>query len=88
MAYHKVKLAPRSARLHLQNEECRIIIKKAHPTNIFITAPGIFEYEGVDSVSVPSEHIIVPITDITEIEIPSTRFTPDIKCFMEIAWDN
>lgn len=83
-----VKLAERGARLRLQNEVCRIIIDKASPTFIFVTKPGIFEHEGVDSVYVPNEKIIVPLTDITRIEVETTRFTPDIKTFMEVAWDN
>ena len=81
-----VKLAARGARLHLQNEECRIIINKSSPTFVFTTKPGIFQHEGVDSVYIPNEKIIVPLTDISRIEVPTTRFTPDIKTFMEIAW--
>jgi len=86
MKFTIVKLAPRGARLHLQNEECCIIIDKASPTFVFTTKPGIFEHDGVDSVYIPKERIIIPLTDITRIEIPSTRFTPDIKTFIEIAW--
>ena len=87
MEFTEVKLAARGARLHLQNEDCRIIIEKASPSFVFTTRAGIFKNEdGVECVFVPDERINVPLTDISKIEIPSTRFTPDIKTFIRIAW--
>lgn len=85
---HTVKLAERAARRMLQNESCRVIIDKASSTFVFVTEPGIFEHDGELSVSIPEERIIVPITDITKIELPVSRFTPDKMCFMEIAWSD
>ena len=87
MSVHEVVLAARAARLHLNNESCRVLIYAASKTYIFTTAPGIFEHEGVPSVSIPNERIIVPITDITKIEIPVSRFTPDVKSFMTVDWE-
>ena len=87
MSVHEVVLSARGARLHLNNESCRIIINKYNPRDILVTAPGIFEHEGVPSVSIPEQHIIVPITDITKIEISVSRFTPDVKSFMTVDWE-
>ena len=85
---HEVKLAARGARLRLNNETCRIKIEKAGLTNIFETAAGIFQHEGEDCVRVPNEQIIVPLKDITELEMPISRFTPDKMCWMKIAWED
>lgn len=87
MALHKVKLAGRMARVHLHNEECRIIIEKAGKTP-FVTEPGIFKHDNQECVRVPKEQIIVPLTDITSLEIPTTRFNPEVKVFMDISWED
>ena len=87
MATIEVKLAKRGARLRLNNDECKVIIEKCHPREVFVTAPGIFIHEGVESVSIPSEHIIVPITDITRIEV-GNRFNPNIHSMMKVDWDD
>lgn len=84
---YKVKLAERAARLKLNNEDCRVIIASAHSTFVFETSAGIIQHEGEDSVRIPKEHIIVPIKDITKIEMPVSRFTPDKMCWMEIEWE-
>lgn len=86
MATHEVKLAARNARLKLDNDVCKVIIKKASETTVFITKPGIFKYEDVDSIRIPNERIVVPITDITKIEMSVSIFTPDKKCWMEVDW--
>lgn len=81
-----IMLSARVARYRLNNESCKVIINKAHATDTFITKPGIFEHEGKQCVRVPKEKIIVPITDISKIEIEVSKFTPDKKTFMEVKW--
>lgn len=76
-----IKLARRLAERLLENEDCRIIIEQCHPTEIFTTRAGINEN---NEVLVPSEHILVPITDITRIEY-TNRF--GCTSMMEIDWE-
>ena len=82
--FTEVKLAARGARLHLNNEVCNIYVEKAH--SFFTTAEGIVMHDDEECVYVPKEQIFVPLTDITKLEMPISRFTPDIKAFMTIAW--
>lgn len=84
----KQKLAKRAALLKLNNDDCKIIINKASEKSIFTTKAGIFDYEGELCVSIPDEHIIIPVTDITKIEMPATRFRPDAKFMMEVEWND
>ena len=86
MSVHEIKLASRNARLKLNNNICRVIVEKPNKTVAFVTKPRTFQHDGVDSVRVVNEHIIVPITDITKIEMPVSRFTPDKKTWMEVDW--
>lgn len=88
MAKHQVKLAPRAALRMLNSESCKIIISKASSTFVFVTQPGLFVHEGEESVRVPREGIVVPVTDISKIETSITRFTPEVKVFMEIDWSS
>ena len=83
MPMYEVTLAKRAAKRHLQNEECKIFVEQAHSS--FITAPGIFMHDDKESVFVPIEQIIVPLTDITRMEI-TDRF--DNKCMMLVDWDD
>ena len=76
-----IKLARRLAERLLENEDCRVIITKCHPREIFTTRAGINKN---NEVLVPSEHILVPITDITHIEY-TNRF--GYTSMMEINWD-
>lgn len=82
MATVKVKLAPRGARLHLNNEACKVKLNIA--VGIFVTEPGIINNDYVKIKDFPE---LVNIRNISHIEIPVSRFTPDVKSFMEIAWD-
>lgn len=86
MPTYEVKLSKRSARLALNNRACKIYIEKA--CSEFITEPGIFKHDGEDSVRVSKEQIIVPLSDITSIEMPVSRFTPDKMCWMKIDHNN
>lgn len=74
-----IKLARRLAERLLENESCRIIIEKCHPTEIFTTERGITN----NHVHVPKEHFNVPLEDISKIEY-TNRF--GCTAFMEIAW--
>ena len=82
--FTEVKLAARGARLHLNNEVCNIHVDKAHSD--FTTAPGIVMHDDQECVYVPKEQIFVPLQDITKLEMPVSRFTPDVMCWMTIAW--
>ena len=84
--FTEVKLAARGARLHLNNEVCKIYVEKA--SSFFTTKEGIIQHKDYgECVFVPEERIFVPLKDITKIEVPTTRFTPDIMCWMTIAWE-
>ena len=85
MKYTTVKLAKRGALLHLNNEPCRVKVKGV----IYETEEGLIESQGEQYVISMSSTgpITIPVKDITHIEIPVSRFTPDILTFMEIEWN-
>ena len=85
--FHTVKLAARGARLHLNNDECKVIIDKYNPKDILVTAPGIFIHDNQECVKIPALSIIVPVTDITKLEV-GNHFNPNIHTMMEIAWED
>lgn len=75
-----IKLSRRMAERLLENENCKVIISKCHPREIFITRAGITN----NRVYIPSEHIIVPIEDITSI-FYINRFGSGMM--MEVDWN-
>ena len=82
MATYTVKLSKRAALRKLEEESCNIYVEKAR--SYFITERGVTN----NTIHIPKEQITIPVTDITKIEMPISRFTPDKMCWMEIDWDN
>lgn len=80
MGFVTIKMASRLAAQLLENNECRVVINKCHPTEIFVTEPGIKN----GCVHIPKEHFNVPVEDITKIEY-TNRFGN--TSFMEVNWD-
>lgn len=84
MSMHEVVLSKRGARLMLNNEYCRVIIEKYHPQEVLISIPPILEN---DMIRIQEHNMIVPLTDITKIEV-GNRFNPNIKSMMTVDWED
>ena len=89
MGTYQVKLAKRSALLRLNTEVCRVKLKGWGST--FTTGGKIITLTGIDSVQMVAirelKDELWNVKQITHIEVPVSRFTPDIKSFMEVDWE-
>ena len=88
MATYDVKLARRGALLELNNRVCKVKLKGWGRT--FTTGGKIITLTGIDSVQMVAirelQDELYNVTQITHIEMPASRFTPNKLVFMEVAW--
>lgn len=88
MGKTQVKLAKRSALLRLNNDICKVKIKGYGRT--FTTGGKLVSLEGQDTiqfVKIRELDELWNVRQITHIEVELSRFTPDIKSFMEVDWE-
>jgi hypothetical protein len=79
----EIKLAVRTLRLRLNNERCRV--KLTIGTDIYETDECLIDDDYVRIEEFPD---LVNIRNISEIEMPVSRFTPDKMCWMKVAWED
>lgn len=87
----EVKLAQRGALLHLNNEICKVKLKGYERT--FTTGGKLVALVGKDNEQIKLVEIkeldeLWNVKQITHIELPVSRFTPNKKTFMEVAWND
>ena len=81
MAKYTVKLAKRAALLRLNNEATMIRLNNGKE---LLTEPGLINGEYVRA---GQYHELVNLNEITYVQMPLSRFTPDQMCFMEVDWN-
>lgn len=91
MATHVVKLAKRGALLRLNNGCCKVKIKGYG--GVLTTGGRLTYLKDKDGNNLPFIKIVEldelwRVEQVTHIEVEVSRFTPDIKSFMEIDWED
>lgn len=90
MATFEVKLARRGALLELNNRLCKVKLKGYG--GVFTTGGKLTTLEDKDGkecikmVEIREFGELYNVEQITHIEMPVSRFTPDKLTFMEVAW--
>ena len=87
---HKVKLAKRAALLRLNNQVCHVRLKgwgRDFTTNGKLLVEDAPDGSKISLTYIDELHEYHNVKHIREIEVESTRFTPDVMCWMEVDWD-
>lgn len=91
MAKYTVKLAKRAALLKLNNEVCHIKLRgwgREFSTNGQLITQEMLDGSKVTLTLINELNEYHNVKHITHIEMPVSRFTPDVKSFMEVSWED